>query len=268
MEDEDGDAVLFYQSDLALPGWSGIVPYWHDNLHMTKRSLRLFFALLYGAKVQCEHLCSVDKAHKLTATMINDEVLPLLANVGAYAEYFGCWIADNILPIMTSSPAHGEAIALEPMKHCLLAKKLEDTDLYQDALRHMIAQAHMKGYWQDIAEITGWDENQIREYFTPQIEALRIRTQDLREDLQKLQLGRVRTKYYRGGWHEAHTRFLDLIAIEQNPGPVRVVAGFIYSELLTYILSGEKVSETRDSIRGEKAGYVTSSTQPSAVHTD
>jgi hypothetical protein len=59
-----------------------------------------------------------------------------------------------------------------------------------------------------------------------------------------------------------------LIAIEQNPGPVRVVAGFIYSELLTYILSGEKVSETRDSIRGEKAGYVTSSTQPSAVHTD
>jgi hypothetical protein len=49
---------------------------------------------------------------------------------------------------------------------------------------------------------------------------------------------------------------------------VQVVAGFIYSELLTYVISGEKVSETRDSIRGEKAGYVTSSTQPATVHTD
>jgi hypothetical protein len=163
VENEDVYGVEFCQSELAPPVWSDIAPYCNDSLHMTKRSLRLFFALLYGAKVTCEQLCSVKKAGKVTADMINEEVVPIIVNLCAYAEYFGCWIADAVLPILTSSSAHGEAVALEPIKHCLLAKKLEHADLFQDALRHMTAQAHLQGYWHDIAEITGWDENQVRE---------------------------------------------------------------------------------------------------------
>lgn len=130
---------MFGQSELAPPGWLSIVEHDYKPLHYTKRSLRRFVALLYGATNKCEHLCVVDKAHKATAEMIDEEILPLLANVCAYAEYFSCWIADKVPPILTSSPAYGEAIALEPKKHCLFAKKLEHADLYQDTLRHMIA---------------------------------------------------------------------------------------------------------------------------------
>lgn len=229
----------------------------YDPLNDTKRSLRLFVALLYGAEIKCEHLCGVDKAHKVTASMINENTLPLLANVCAYAEYFGCWIADKVIPILTSSSAYGEAIALEPKKHCLFAKRLKHADLYRDALRHMIAQAPLRGWWRCIAQITGWGEDQIREYFIPQFEDLRIRTQNLREELQKLQLGRVRAEYEGFmGVHETHTRLLDMIAIGQAPSRVQLAAGFIWSEYLVYQLNGVRVLGTRDSITAEPAGYV------------
>jgi len=256
LEDEDHDGVLFCQSDLAEPGWSDIVPYCHDALHMTKRSLRLFFTLLYSPTLGCEQLCTVGKDNKVTPGMINEEVLPLLANACAYVEYFGVWVANTVIPILTSSTAYGEAIALEPMKHCLFAKKLENLDLYRDALRHMIAQAHPKGYWHDIAEITGWDEDKVSKFFTPQCEALQIQTQKLREDLGKLQLGQVSAKSYGGDWYSARTRLLDMIAVEEKPSRPEVVAGFIYGEYLTYELSGEKVSKARNGIRAEAAGYV------------
>jgi len=229
----------------------------YDPLHTTKRSLRLFVALLYGAKIECEQLCSADTAAEVTATMINDEVFPIVVNMCAYAEYFGCHVPDNTLEILTSSPVYAEAVALLPTRHCLLAKQLKNADLYQDALRHMIVEAHVGGSWRDVIEITGWHMDKIYNFFTHQFETLRLKTQYLRDELQKLQLQQVRVNSYGGGWHNARTRVLDVIALEEKPDRVEVVAGFIYSEYLTYQLSGEKVSRTREGIRGKIAGYDT-----------
>lgn len=112
-------------------------------------------------------------------------------------------------------------------------------------------------WWLDIAEITGWDENQIRVYFNLQCEDLKIRTQNHREKSQKLQLGRARIDYITVViWHEIHTRLLYMIATDQAPSHVEMVAEFIWSEYMAYQLYGEKIFETRDNIRGEIVGYV------------
>lgn len=59
----------------------------------------------------------------------------------------------------------------------------------------------------------GWRETHARAFQQPQLEALRNRSQALKEDLQKLQLGLSRAKHFGGGWHDANLRDLGMIAV-------------------------------------------------------
>ena len=251
--DGDESAVPFPESDLGTPGWPAIHCY-KDNLRVTQHALRLLVALLYGARLDCSNF----GAHLVAdGHIINSEFITVIVTTCAIAEYYGCLpvIGRRILCILKSLPAYWEAVADDPLKHAMLAAKLEDAEIYQDALRHLIAQAYLAGYWDDVVEVTGWSEADLRDYHTPQLEALGPKVQQLREDLHTLQLGYVRGKKFGGGWYSAYTKFLD--AMRLNPADklnrVHFLGGAIWGEWLTYQISGEVITDTFNCYRGEKA---------------
>ena len=91
--------------------------------------------------------------------------------------------------ILKSSPAFWECVGDSPKDYLILATKLEDADIYRDALRHMSAKAHCRVRWNAVADVTGWNETELRDFYAPQLKELGPKTRELREELQKLQLG-------------------------------------------------------------------------------
>ena len=244
-------------SILATPGWWEIRAYAHDNLKLTRRALTLLVALLYGARLDCHALAQCRAGEDIHSKCLEWEVVPLVVNVCAVAEYWGCLelIQPRILSVLKASPAYWKYVGELPHEHLRLAEKLEDAEIYRDALRHMIAYAHQNGRWDFVATATGWTTEELREYYTPQLMGLGPKTQALREELQTLQLGYVRAQYYTGFWHKAHMRLSDLLSAKGEhkvPRHVQWVGGAMFSEYLTSQISGEKF--VGDNFRVDKAG--------------
>jgi hypothetical protein len=169
---------------------------------------------------------------------IDYRVTDLVVTVCAIAEFWGCieLIKPRILSALKSSPAYWKYVGEYPKENLVLAAKLEDADIYRDALRHMVAQAHMKQDWKDVVNVTGWTEVELRDFYSPQLEELGPRTRALREKLQKLQLGYVRAKYHGGGWHDSHMRYFDMVhylSRSEQKVPIRVhwLGGAMFSEV-------------------------------------
>jgi hypothetical protein len=219
------------------------------------RSFRIFIALLYNAKLTLDQIsgrANGGVSYDYASVGINGTVFRLLVNVCAIAEYMGCLalIGPRVIAILQSCPRYWEAVADEPTQHMMLAVKLENADIYYDALRHMSVQAWLKADWSDIEEIGMYTQAQLHEYFEPQMWVPTEKLLELREELQKLQLKQVSTRYYGGGWHETHTRVLDVKPFSE-PAPVDFVGKSMFSEWLTYQLSGERVWRCNTGLRGE-----------------
>lgn len=153
--------------------------------------------------------------------------------------------------MLKSSPAFWECVGDSPKDYLILATKLEDADVYRDALRHMVAKAHWRDRCNAVADVTGWNETELRDFYVPQLEELGPKTRELREELQKLQLGYVRAKYWGGGWHDAYMRLIDLLPVvggdtrekREMPNRVRWLGGAMLSEYLTSQISGERMMD-------------------------
>lgn len=177
------------------------------------------------------------------------------------AKFWGCLdvIKPCILSILKSSMGYWEIVAMSPEKHMALATKLEDEEIYRDALRHIIAEAHSADDWEEVASVMGSTEVGLRDFYKPQFEALGPKVQELREELQTLQLVYMRVKYWGGSWYEAPMRYIDTIPHKEarkGPSKVHFLAGGIYSEWLTSQISGEKFIDGDSMGMVEKAGYI------------
>jgi hypothetical protein len=168
-----------------------------DTLRLTRRALVVLIALLYGARLDCDSISNLREGGQLDTFEINHDILPTAVSVCAVAEFWGCLdvIKPQILSVLKSSPVFWESVANSPEWHIALATKLEDAEIYWDALRHMIAEAHVKDDWEEVVNIMGWTATELRNFYKPQLQALGSRIQELREDLQTLQLVYTRARF-------------------------------------------------------------------------
>lgn len=152
----------------------------------------------------------------------------MVITICAIAEFWGCFdiITPHVLSVLKSCTAYWEIVAGQPKNNITIATKLEDAEIYQDALRHMIAEANSTDDWEEVAEIMGWTPTELRDFYKPQFEALGPRVQELREELQALSLVTPRAKYWGGHGHDVPMRYVDIVA-HQPLDHVRWIAGQI-----------------------------------------
>ena len=131
--------------------------YVNDKLKLTRRALTLLVALLYGARLDCHALARCSPGGNIYSVRLDYEVMPLVINVCAIAEYWARLelIQPRILSVLKASPAYWKYVGELPHEHLKLAEKLEDAEIYRDALRHEIASAHWEGRWDFVAHATG-----------------------------------------------------------------------------------------------------------------
>jgi hypothetical protein len=85
--DERYTAVNFFKSSLATEDWPG------DAYHMyrvTKRAFRIFFSLLYGARLTLDQILGCPVSEYDRDHGINGEAFTITRLVCAYAELYGC----------------------------------------------------------------------------------------------------------------------------------------------------------------------------------
>lgn len=208
--------------------------------------MTILIAFLYGARLEFRLFPEQVAWHEC-------DHMAVLVTVCATAEFWGCLelIRPRVISVLKSSPAFWECVGDSPKDYLILATKLEDADIYRDALRHMVAKAHRRDRWNAVADVTGWNETELRDFYVPQLEELGPKTRELREELQKLQLGYVRAKYWGGGWHDAYMRLIDLLPVvggdtrekREMPNRVRWLGGAMLSEYLTSQISGERMMD-------------------------
>ncbi|KAM0721386.1 hypothetical protein Q7P37_002310 [Cladosporium fusiforme] len=198
------DAIPFQSSSLSEGSWPdycGVYP--SDALHWTVRALRVFFALIYGAKLEPDALCGYREEKYFGTTQMNGGVVAVVGTVCSYAQYYQCfdYVKPLIVEAMQSGPGYWGAVAYAPWMHLKLARRLQLADVYHDCLRHIIAKAHHDGeaedaeVWNDLSAEMGVAPDQIRSFFLPQLDGVYGRIDQLELDLMKVQLSPVEAFY-------------------------------------------------------------------------
>lgn len=253
------DVISFPESSLALPGWPKVWPKHHRstdaNEDESKRAMHILFALLYGAKLDCEQICG---CYYKPSEDIAREILSKAVITCAYAEYWGCLdlIGPRLLTVLHSDPDFWKKVSDFPEIYLALAVKLEDAKFYFCALRHGILSACESGEWESLAEVSDLDITDLRAFYEPHLAAQHKEVEPKFEtivgNLRKLQLQSMRAKHYGGGWHDAKTRSLDTLPfIPEDRSEdtkafesVDYLARAIYGEYLVYKLDGEAVVDS------------------------
>lgn len=235
---------------LALPGWPTVIA-WHNALVVTRKALRILFALLYGARLRPAQLSGPPPRDRWVPWT---NLFDMGVIVCSYAEYLGCLniIGPLIMNIYHADTGYWEAVSKEPIPYLLIAVKLQNTALYHDSQRHMIAQAHMHGNWEDVVALGKHSEKQIRDFYEPQMRLLSVKLEEIKTNLIQLQLDTIRAYGLEDGWHTAYTRNHNITPSKIDR--VAEAAQCIYGKFLAYRLSGEKVTRRMNGLRSEKAG--------------
>lgn len=192
------DVDLFQDSELTQPGYPGSLK-GYCPLYITRRAPHAFFALMYGANLNYEHLGVNDGEFAFQA--MNHIGLDVASAICAYGEYFQCleFLKPAIYRAMQSCPEYWKAVAYMPERHCTPAKKLGNPMVFSDAMRHMVAQAD-KGWssWSDVAGALECAEDRVRNFFPPELDHVKKTViPKLVEGLLKLQLHPVKAFYDR-----------------------------------------------------------------------
>lgn len=246
--------MCFQNSSYVQPGWPQVVDD-RQSLESSRRALRIFIALLYGAEL-----------HRYGIWNLNRETFDMVVTFCAYTEFYGCLhtIQPAIIGIMQSAPGYWTAVADEPSKHIVLAKKLQDTQMYFDGFRHLVAQAHSSGRWEDVEEATDntYSKSDLRDFCKPQLESSESKASQLEIDLLKLQLHEI--DVFHGGWYKTFTSFFETLKTKfpgrSNQARVIEHAGFIgrsiWGEHVLLQLYGDKLISgvTAGRPRAGKAG--------------
>lgn len=268
--DTHENVTLFSESTLAQPKWPKFFS--SENLkERSKRALHILFALLYGARLECHQVCVFSKPewNIIDTDDINHDIFFTLVATCAYAEYWDCLdiIGPAALAVMQSVPSYWEAVAEHPTRHLGFAIKVQSTELYYDALRHVAVKSYENDNWQVLSDLTGTTERALSQFYG---QALALqgplmyddRLRKVTDDLRALQLQETRVKRYMEGWGWVRTRFLDKVRhrwnrIERDTKDkcaVHYVARAIFGEYIVYMLQGQEIYGGIGCVRAHKAG--------------
>ncbi|KJX94303.1 hypothetical protein TI39_contig4202g00063 [Zymoseptoria brevis] len=172
--DPDDKASAFSDSELSVPGWKEIDHRWrsHDHCNQTWRETAVYqhhimFRMLHNFPVSIEDIpYAVWKDWEEISTHLFRwvRVAGWLCELCARAEYYGCLpkIVNQVVDLMASEPSLWRAVALDPWRFLLLGNKLRWSDLFSDALRHLVVSPHeFRVNQHDIAEMLGMSQEQL-----------------------------------------------------------------------------------------------------------
>lgn len=208
--------MLFQVSSYNEEGWPVPDKRRASALDTTKRALRVLISLLYGAQVNADQIGGYKEAHRYGVFHQNSCVIDTVACVCAHAEYLGCldYIKPGITKAMQSAPGYWTAVSAWPEGHMALASKLQNADIYYDAMRHLVAGAYLMGDWSRVIRQTGYNEHTLRSFYEPQLQGLPEVASKLELDILKLQLNDI--EVYHGSWYTTYTTFLNALGSKKS----------------------------------------------------
>lgn len=256
----------FHRSELVQEGW----PVWpshnysvyerHTVAAQCAHALHIFFTLLHGAELTAEQV-------KLT----HWDLSPLhdLVHTCSIAEYFGSLLAikPTVDRFFENLPDLWSSVAAEPLRWAMMAKKLHHKDIFEDALRHLIAGAHhfdlhgdphedgipgrddgFNGFkWPIIADLLEISEGDAKAIFKPQMFEVSSQLAQLEGKLHALSL--FETKFFFKHKHLGRSKFLDWLTYrpkDRSDGQKTnerstYLARTHYQQCLTELLHGNPV---------------------------
>jgi hypothetical protein len=135
----------------------------------------------------------------------------------------------------------------------LFAKKLGNEELYQDALRHMVAYVNVFNHWKGLVDCFKTSENQIHNFFKPQLKQLESTLEKLTKKPHKLQLEPVKMMHNTRFYRYAVTRFIDAEEFKKLER-AHNLAHSMLGEFVVNELYGEKVTSSESGLEAEEAG--------------
>jgi hypothetical protein len=118
-----------------------------------------------------------------------DETFDIVCAAYAYAEYPLCdtKIKQKILRVLQSHPNYWQAVAEDPKRHTAFAIRLQNHNIYYNALRHLVNHAYSsvrkEVSWSDVAQAMGSDAGLVQKFFEPQLQKLEEAAARLHRDL-------------------------------------------------------------------------------------
>lgn len=266
--------MIFPRSDLALEGWPETNSYGnmvHGNARVAEHAHHALIALLYGYDTPRWSTYANWIVDENGEGVFNHQTADMAAIILSYAEYYGG--LERIAPLLFQQlerwgQSFWRDVALRPKFYIMLATKMQNVDLYSDALRHLVAQNRPKPtesimhctpgyYWsQDLdtrtaPEVLGMTPAEYAERFQPDLDALDFKLHKLEHDLLGLQLHEL-TYIYARRRYPARTHFLNFIRVKSSMRPDRsanakaweryeFLARSLWGQWVTQQLAGEKV---------------------------
>ncbi|KAI7205550.1 hypothetical protein KC316_g188 [Hortaea werneckii] len=285
---EERVSKIFPRSDLVLEGWPDTNSYGndvHSNAEIAKHAHHALVALLYGYHIPRWSIHAGGLVDEDREKTFNHETAEMAAIILSYAEYYGG--LERIAPLL---PQHlecwGESfwrhVALHPKFYIMLATKMQNVDLYSDALRHLVVQNRPKSTEnimhytpsyqttqhfdrQPAPEVLDMTSAEYAERFQPDLDALDFKLHKLEHDLLALQLHSFSYSYDRRKC-VARTHFLNFIRVKSSMRPDRsanakawehyeFLARSLWGQWLTQQLTGEQVYlNTMGKVRANPTG--------------
>ncbi|KAI7157993.1 hypothetical protein KC349_g5154 [Hortaea werneckii] len=269
---EERVSKIFPQSDLALEGWPVTNTYRylvHKNAKVAEHAHHALFALLYGYNIPRWSLNADGLVDEDGKSVFNHETADMAAIILSYAEYYGG--LERIAPLLFQHLERWAQyfwldVALHPKFYIMLATKMQNVDLYSDALRHLVVQNRPKSTKNTMQytpkttqdcdkrpapEVLGMTPAEYAERFQPDLDALDFKLHKLEHDLLGLQLHRFFYSYDRRKY-VARTHFLNFIRVKGSMRPNRsanakaweryeFLARSLWGQWVTQQLAGEQV---------------------------
>lgn len=202
--------MVFQDSSYAQDGWPSQRPA-ENPLDITKKALRVLFSLLHGAQLDFDQLIGRATSHKVITPEEYTMGLCVAVCACAYAEFGDCFdmIRSGAARAIKSTPNFWTYIYESPGYYMALACKLQDRELYYDALRHRAAQAHELKDWEAFAIDAGIPAEELQEYYGRGHECMKERVEQMKHDIHALQLNTTGVKCH--GWSSGFTTFLNAL---------------------------------------------------------
>ncbi|KAM0706113.1 hypothetical protein Q7P35_006662 [Cladosporium inversicolor] len=175
-------------------------------LEVTKRAFRVLVATMHGMDLTGEQVAGLpgtadSRSEDFGASRwINEILFPQIVTVCAIAEYLACLatVRPAMMAVLNSAPRYWRAVAYAPIQHLMLAMKLKDREVFNDAYRHAAAHAYhrINGVtWPLIEEVTDMVGTYHQLQINMQFRKMRVSAENLRYELRRLETGADRRQW-------------------------------------------------------------------------
>ncbi|KAI7264320.1 hypothetical protein KC345_g8851 [Hortaea werneckii] len=278
----------FPRSDLAMEGWPEI--YYDEVLSkgagIEEHAHHALFALLYGYDIPRWSLRQEEVVDPANDSVFNHASAAMAVIILSYAEYYGG--SERVAPLLlrqfeSYGQSFWEDVALRPKFYIMFAAKIQNSELYSEALRQLVTQNRPQGWNPRIKhhtpsrertrdldprpapEVLGMTADEYADRFQSRLGELDLLLHELEYNLLSLQLHTYQYPYDRF-LHRAGTSFLNLLSVKGRAFPKRpadvkaaerydFLARSLWGQWLVQQLAGQVVYCTaRGDGRAEPAG--------------